>query len=113
MKKDLIHYIRQNNYFVLLVMYLTHNFELFHLFFKANFDPKKFLYYNECIIRDTYIKNYAENSPANVLYRDLVPMLAVNRRFTKKLLIHDDVPMDQLVDIFRPYFHLFYLNLQY
>jgi hypothetical protein len=83
---------------------------LFHLFFKANFDPKKFLYDNECIIRDTYIKNYAENSPANVLYRDLVPMLAVNRRFTKKLLIHDDVPMDQLVDIFRPYFYLFYLN---
>lgn len=97
-----------------IYFHITHNCIinpiLFHLFFKANFDLDIFLYENESIIRDTAIKNYAHNSPASVLHKDLKLMLAVNRRFTKKLFIHDDVPVDKLVDIFRPYFHLFYLH---
>jgi hypothetical protein len=97
-----------------IYFHIKHNCEnnpiLFHLFFKANFDLDKFLYDNESIIRETAIKNYAENSPASVLRHDLEPMLATNRRFTKKIFIHDDIPVDKLVDIFRPYFHLFYLH---
>ena len=83
---------------------------LFHLFFKANFNLDIFLYDNETYIRETTIKNYVRNSPPSDLYHDLKLMLSVNRRYTKKLLIHDDVPVEKLVDIFRPYFHLFYLH---
>jgi hypothetical protein len=97
-----------------IYFHIKHNCEinpiLFHLFFKANFDLDIFLYENESIIRDTAIKNYALYSPPSVLYHDLGLMLAVNRRFTKKLFIHDEFPVDKLVDVFRPYFHLFYLH---
>jgi len=97
-----------------IYFHIKHNCEinpiLFHLFFKADFDLDRFLYDNESIIRDTAIKNYAHYSPPSVLYHDLELMLATNRRFTKKLFIHDDFPVDKLVDIFRPYFYLFYLH---
>jgi len=83
---------------------------LFHLFFKANFDLDNFLHDNESYIRETNIKNYVKNSPPGDLYHDLKLMLSVNRRYTKKLLIHNEVPVEKLVDIFRPYFHLFYLH---
>jgi hypothetical protein len=80
------------------------------MFFKANFDLEVFLYDNESFIRETTIKNYVKNSPPSDLYHDLKMMLSVNTRYTKKLFIHNDVPAEKLVDIFRPYFHLFYLH---
>jgi hypothetical protein len=88
----------------------VNNSILFHLFFKVNFDLDKFLYENESFIRDEAIKNYAKNTPSSVLQHDLKSMLFVNRQYTKKLFIHDDIPIDTLIDIFRPYLYLYYLH---
>lgn len=88
----------------------VNNSILFHLFFKVNFDIDKFLYENESFIRDEAIKNYAKNTPSSVLQHDLKSMLFVNHRYTKKLFIHDDIPIDTLIDIFRPYLYLYYLH---
>jgi len=85
-----------------------HNPVLFNLFFKSNFNIDDFLYENEPIIRDTYIKNYAKNSPHSVLYHDLKKMLSIHYKYTKKLIIHNDIPKEILINIFRPYFYLYY-----
>jgi len=84
------------------------NMVLFELFFRANFDLNRFLYDNECYIRDLAIKNYTNNSPPNVLYNSLQNMFEVNRMYTKKIFIHSDIPKDTIVDIFRPYFYLYF-----
>jgi len=81
---------------------------LFHLFFKSNFNLNKFLYDNESIIRDTNIKNYVNNSPSNILHHDLMNMLSSNYKYTKKLFINNEIPKEIIVDIFRPYFHLYF-----
>jgi hypothetical protein len=81
---------------------------LFCLFFKANFDIDDFFYNNETYIRETFIKNYIISTPSHILFNDIKLMLTVNNKYTKKLYLHKDIPKDVLVDIFRPYLHLFY-----
>jgi hypothetical protein len=85
-----------------------HSAILFSLFFKSNFNIDNFLYDNETLIRDTFIKNYAKNTPASVLYHDFKNMININMRYTKKLLINPEIPNEKLIDIFRPYLHLYY-----
>ena len=82
---------------------------MFCLFFKSNFDLDDFFYNNETYIRETYIKNYLISTPHYILFNDIKLMLTVNKEYTKKIYIHDDIPKDVLVNIFRPYLHLFYL----
>ena len=82
---------------------------LFCLFFKSNFDLDDFFYNNEAYIRETYIKNYSISTPHYILFNDIKLMLTVNEKYTKNIYIHDDIPKDVLVNIFRPYLHLFYL----
>jgi len=83
---------------------------LFHLFFKSNFDIDHFLYNNETIIRETFIKNYVNNSPATILYNDVQKMLDINYKHTKKIIIHEEIPEETIVNIFKPYLHLYYLQ---
>jgi hypothetical protein len=82
---------------------------LFTLFYEANMDASVFEYDNESYIKTVAIKNYAFNSSYENLYEDIEPMLLVNYTYTKRLSIHPDFPRNKLVDIFRPYLHLFYL----
>jgi hypothetical protein len=81
---------------------------LFDLYFKANFNLDSFLYDNESFIRDASIKNYVNNSPAFLLHHNLGNMFEMNRYYTKKLFIHEDIPKETIVAIFRPYFYLFF-----
>jgi hypothetical protein len=83
---------------------------LFYLFFKANLNVDKFYYDNETIIRDEIIKNYVETSPPTVLHHDLKNMLSINYRYTKNIVINEDIPKDVIINIFRPYLHLYYLH---
>lgn len=83
---------------------------LFHLFFQTNFDLELFLNDNECVIRETFIKNYVNNTHSSILYHDLKYMFLVNYKYTKKIAIHKDISNEKIVNIFRPYLQLYYLN---
>jgi hypothetical protein len=102
-------------YFELIQIYFfmkKHQYKvshLFELFYDANMDDSVFEYDNESYIKTIGIHNYAFCSSYENLYEDIQPMLLVNYTYTKRLRIHDDYPRDKLVDIFRPYLHLFYL----
>ena len=82
---------------------------LFQNFFLCNFDLYIFERENETLIKTIGIENYAFKTPHNYLYDDIKHMLRINKTCTTKLSIHKDFPRDKLVDIFRPYLHLYYL----
>ena len=81
---------------------------LLDLFFKSGFDLDKFLFDNEDFIKSVSIKNYVTNYPSTVLYDYIYYMLDTNRMYTKRLCIHREIPKDVIVNIFRPYLHLYY-----
>jgi hypothetical protein len=85
---------------------------LFELFFRSNFDAYQFEYENESYIKTIGIEKYVFKSSYTCLYEDVFPMLRTNI-YTKSLMIHPEFPNDVLVDIFRPYLHLFYLYRYY
>jgi hypothetical protein len=37
-------------------------------------------------------------------------MLSINYRYTKNIVINEDIPKDVIINIFRPYLHLYYLH---
>ena len=80
---------------------------LLHNYFLAEFNISTFKYHNDTLIRNMNIKNHAFNSPPNALYKDVIAML---KEYKKKQPIHKDFPHDNLVNIMRPYLHLYYLS---
>jgi len=107
------------NYFEIIQIYFfmkKNNYNvshLFELFYESNLDSSVFEYDNEAYIKTIGIYNYTFHSSYENLYDDIVPMLLINHNYTKKLRIHHDFPREKLVDIFRPYLHLFYLYKYY
>jgi hypothetical protein len=83
-------------------------FHLFQLFYITDFNLKMFEYENEAIIRDISIKNYVFNTPYTILYNDVKTMM-FNTYWFKRLSVDSDFPRNVLVDIMRPYLHLYYL----
>ena len=79
---------------------------LFHQFYLSGFDIEQFLYDNEAIIRDVYIRNYVKKSSYETLYPDVLVMMKVMREFST-IYIHDDFPTETLVNVMRPYLELF------
>ena len=86
---------------------------LLHLFFKTNFIIEKFVYENECILRDNIITHHVKNSPPTILYHDLKNMISLYQSSSRrKININDEIPKDKLIDIFRPYL-LLYFTVRY
>jgi len=82
---------------------------LFDAFFRSNLSLKQFVYDYESMIKTEALKNYVNTTPYSVLQYEIIPMLQMNHRWTKKLRIHPEFPEDKLVAIFRPYLHLYYI----
>jgi hypothetical protein len=91
--------------------------QLFHQYFICNFDIKLFKSENECLIRDFSIKRYVYSSNYDTLYDNVIIMIADikkrNRKYKQFMNIDDDFPQKKLVDIMRPYLHLYYLSKYY
>jgi len=91
--------------------------QLFHQYFICNFDIKLFKSENECLIRDFSIKRYVYSSNYDTLYDNVIIMITDikkrNRKYKHFMNIDDDFPQKKLVDIMRPYLHLYYLSKYY
>ena len=85
--------------------------ELLHGFFLSNFDMIKFRDNYETTIINIYIKNFIYNSHYDTLYPIFESMFSTYRHITKKIQIDEEFPKDRLINIMRPYLHLYYINL--
>jgi len=83
--------------------------ELFQGYFMCNFNMKTFRYNNEFSIINTYIKNYIYNAHHDTLYPIFKCMFSECKYITKKLQIDEEFPKDKLMNIMKPYLHLYYI----
>ena len=81
--------------------------ELFHHYFMCNFNIDLFSQNYECLIRNTAIRNYINVSNYMLLYSEIKFMLRI---YAKKIHIHKEFSREKLVNIMRPYLHLYYLE---
>jgi len=84
--------------------------ELLQRYFIANFNIKHFKTDNECLIREYAIKSFVFTSSTEILFPFVGDMLHKFKRVVKNISIHRDFPKDKLVDIMRPYLHLYYIH---
>jgi len=82
--------------------------ELFQGYFMSNFNMKNFSYNYEFNIINTFIKNYIYNSHHDILYPIFKDMFSDCKHITKKLNIDEEFPKDRLMNIMKPYLHLYY-----
>jgi hypothetical protein len=85
--------------------------ELFHGFFLSNFAATKFHYNYEFNIINEHIKNFIYNSHHDTLYPIFTEMWDTYYRITRKILIDVEFPKDKLINIMKPYLHLYYISL--
>ena len=81
---------------------------LFHMYFKCNFDLREFRDKNEGLLRDYALDAFIKNTPTETLAGYIRSMLQ-KRRF--RCIIHDEFPTELLVEIFRPYLRLYYISM--
>jgi hypothetical protein len=81
---------------------------LYHMYFKCNFDLREFRDKHEYLLRDYALDAYIKNTPNATLGKQVRAMLK-KRRF--KCTVHANFPNDQLVEIFRPYLRLYYISM--
>jgi hypothetical protein len=89
---------------------------LYQQFFNVNFDLEIFREDNEQLIREESIKRYVYSTSPNILYNTVVSMIETlksNNPKYKILCIHKNFPKNKLVEIMRPYLHLYYLSKYY
>uniref|UniRef100_A0A6C0BVP9 Uncharacterized protein n=1 Tax=viral metagenome TaxID=1070528 RepID=A0A6C0BVP9_9ZZZZ len=89
---------------------------LYQQFFNVDFDLEIFREDNEQLIREESIKRYVYSTSPNILYKTVVSMiesLISNHSKYKILCIHKNFPKNKLVEIMRPYLHLYYLSKFY
>ena len=100
---------------VLLEIYIQSresNFKLpilLHAFFLAEFNLDEYVYNNEALIRDIHIENYVKKSSAEDLHEEVTLMIDLLDTH-KKLFIHEEFPKQTLVDVMRPYLHLYLIH---
>jgi hypothetical protein len=85
--------------------------ELIQGYFNSNFDMSKFRDDYESIIINAHIKNYIYTSHHDTLYPIFNEMWDAYCRITKKIIIDKDFPKDKLINIMKPYLHLYYTSL--
>jgi hypothetical protein len=89
---------------------------LYQQFFNVDFNLEIFREDNEQLIREESIKRYVYSTSPNILYNTVVSMiesLKSNNPKYKILCIHKNFPKNKLVEIMRPYLHLYYLSKFY
>ena len=87
--------------------------ELLDNYFQCNFNLKMMLYKNEYILREYSISDYVNNSTTDILHIEVKEMIKyLNKYCIARVRINPEFPKKQLVDIFRPYLHL-YLSSMY
>jgi hypothetical protein len=89
---------------------------LYQQFFNVNFNLEIFREDNEQLIREESIKRYVYSTSPNILYNTVVSMIETlksNNPKYKILCIHKNFPKNKLVEIMRPYLHLYYLSKFY
>jgi hypothetical protein len=85
--------------------------DLFFRFFNSNFNLKVFGRKYDYLLREMSIQKYVENTDTDILHSDIKDMIEIIFIQTRhKILIHKDFPKKRLVEIFRPYLHLWYLS---
>jgi len=94
-------FIKFNNYIIPTLL---------QAFIKNNLCLQNFVLNSEFIIRERYIKNYIFTTPVHLLYEDSIDMI---NEFTNNIKIDKEFPKDNLVKIFRPYLHLYYMYNYY
>jgi hypothetical protein len=82
---------------------------LINAYFGSNFNLNDFIINNEQAVREYTIKKYVTNSPATVLYDEILQMLDYSRA-KDKLDIDPDFPKAKLVEIMKPYLFLFIMK---
>ena len=89
---------------------------LYQQYFNVDFDLEIFREDNEQLIREETIKRYVYSTSPNILYNTVVSMIETlksNNPKYKILCIHKNFPKNKLVEIMRPYLHLYYLSKFY
>jgi len=91
--------------------------QLFEQYFMCDFDLVKFRHENESLIRDFSIKRFVYSSNTNILYDKVIEMIndlkKRDAKYKKFMAIHKGFPKNKLVNIMRPYLHLYYLYKYY
>lgn len=85
--------------------------ELFQGFFISNFNETAFKHDYEFNIINHNIKNYIYNSHHDALYPIFEEMWDTYNNITKKIVIDPEFPKDTLINIMKPYLHLYYTSL--
>jgi hypothetical protein len=85
--------------------------ELFHGFFLSNLNIRTFRFNYEFNIVNNHIKNYIYNSHHDTLYPIFKEMWKHYDSITRKMIISYEFPKDILINIMKPYLHLYYLSL--
>ena len=83
---------------------------LFHNFVWLDFDLELFRAENECLIRETYFREYIYNTPPETLNKEMRSMLKCY--YPSKFNISKEIPHKDLVRVLRPYYYL-YLVIRY
>lgn len=85
--------------------------ELLHGFFLSNFNAPIFHYNYEFNIINEHVKNFIYNSHHDTLYPIFTEMWDTYCRITRKIIIDKEFPRDKLINIMKPYLHLYYTSL--
>ena len=86
--------------------------ELIHNFFLCDFNLNKFEKEFEYLIREHAIQKYIKNSDIDSLHNSILSMIDYYNIdyniYNYEIKIHTNFPKKKLVDIMRPYLHLYY-----
>ena len=94
----------------------THNYkleELYHSYFISDFQDDLYVLKYEVIIRDRAITSHVKNAHYDSLYPDVLRMLIQYKSYIPIIQISCGFPRKALVDIMRPYLHLYYYHLHF
>jgi len=83
---------------------------LFHQYFLSNFNLRQFQDENEVLIQNSHIKQFIRNSSVDDLQFEIIHMLS-EHKYSKDLKIDWSFPKDRLIEIFKPYLSLYYMEL--
>jgi hypothetical protein len=99
-----------NIYFFIKNKTLLHP-ELFHYYFKTNFDLNKFIKKYQYLLRNFSIKNYLTNSSKTTICNNIDSMIEnynMDAYYGQyQIIIHSSFPKDLLIKIMKPYLELF------
>ena len=101
---NIYYFVKFNTYYV---------DELLENYFRCNFNLQVMLYKNEYVIREYAISDYVTNTTTDTLHLEIKDMIRyMNNYCLVRFRININFPKKRLVEIFRPYLHL-YLSSMY